>query len=164
VRDLESLLLNKSIAMHVVVGPASNQSHELLNLSNKHHNQIVIHENILEMSDFLENVDLAISSVGVVAFEIASMGIPAIHVTGVEKELETGESMSNLGVSINIGMYNSLSTQLYSTVLKLINNKFLRKRMRDNCFKNFDLSITKKLIELIAFNTKGETDDKLHIV
>jgi len=164
VRDLESLLLNKSIALDVVVGPASNQSHELLNLSNKYHNQIVIHENILEMSDFLENIDLAISSVGVVAFEIASMGIPAIHVTGVKKELETSESMSDLGVSINMGIYNSFSTQLYGTVLKLINNKFLRKRMRDNCFKNFDLSVTKKLIELIALNTKGEVDDKLHIV
>ena len=41
VRDLESLLLNKSIALHVVVGPASNQSHDLLNLSNKHHNQTI---------------------------------------------------------------------------------------------------------------------------
>jgi len=164
VRDLESLLLNKSIELHVVVGPASNQSHELLNLSNKHHNQIVIHKNILEMSDFLENVDLAISSVGVVAFEIASMGIPAIHVTGVEKELETSQSMSDLGVSINIGMYNCLSAQLSDTLLKLINNKFLRKRMRDNCFKSFNPSITKKLIELIAFNTKGEMDDKLHTV
>ena len=116
------------------------------------------------MSNFLEDIDLAISSIGVVAFEIASMGIPAIHVTGVEKELETGESMSDLGVSINMGMYNCLSTQLYDAVLKLINNKFLRKRMRDNCFKNFNPGITKKLIELIAFNTKGETDDKLHIV
>ena len=72
--------------------------------------------------------------------------------------------MSDLGVSINMGMYNSLSTQLSDTALKLINNKFLRRRMRDNCFKNFNPSITKKLIELIAFNTKGEMDDKHHIV
>ena len=159
-KDIELLLLNNSISLHVVVGPATNKSNDLINLSNKHPSQIVIHENIVEMSNFLENIDLAISSIGVVAFEIASMGIPAIHITGVEKELESAESMSDLGVSINMGIYNSLSTELLDAVVKLKDNKFLRKQMRDNCLKNFNSSFTKKLIELIA---KGDMDEKLQI-
>ena len=40
--------------------------------------------------EFLKNIDIAISSIGITAFEIASMGIPAVHVTSVKKEVETG--------------------------------------------------------------------------
>ena len=158
-KDIELLLMNKLISLHVVVGPASKKSNDLINLSNKYSGQILIHENIIEMSIFLEDIDLAISSIGVVAFEIASMGIPAIHVTGVEKELESAESMSDLGVSINIGIYNSLSSDLYHAVVKLKDNKLLRKQMRDNCLKSFNPSFTKKLIKFIA---KGDMDEKLH--
>jgi len=164
VQDLESLLLNKLITLHVVVGPASNQSQGLLNLANKYHDQIVLHQNILKMSDFLGDVDLAICSVGVVAFEVASMGIPAIHITGVEKELETGVSMSDLGVSINMGMYSRPSPRLYDAALALINNNSSRKNMRDNCLKIFNPTNAKKMIELIIFNSKGDRDDKHKII
>ena len=119
-----------------------------------------IHENIIDMSYFLEDIDIAISSIGVVAFEIASMGIPAIHVTGIEKELETAEAMSALGVSINIGLYHSLSSEFNDTLVKLIDNESLRKEMRDNCLKNFNVGFSRKLIEIIL---KGDTDEEHQI-
>lgn len=156
VKHLESLALERSISFHVIVGPASKQSCELINLSKKYPGKIVIHENIIEMSDFLRDIDLAISSIGVVAFEIASMGIPSIHITGVKKELETAKSMSDLGVSINMGMYNFVSTKLHRELIKLIDNKTLRRSMRDNCLENFNSGISKKLIELIAKGEKYE--------
>ena len=157
VKDLESLLRNKLIEFHVVIGPASNHSIDLLSLSDKYQSQIKIHEDITEMSNFLKDIDLAISSIGVVAFEIASMGIPAIHITGVEKELETAEAMNDLGVSINMGIYNSWSNELYEATIELIDNEILRRNMRDNCFKYFNQSITKKLIKLIS---KGGVHEK----
>lgn len=155
-KHLESLTLERSISFHVIVGPASKQSCELINLSKKYPGKIVIHENIIEMSDFLRDIDLAISSIGVVAFEIASMGIPSIHITGVKKELETAKSMSDLGVSINMGMYNFVSTKMHRELIKLIDNKTLRRSMRDNCLENFNSGISKKLIELIAKGEKYE--------
>ena len=160
VKDLAPLLFNKLITLHVVIGPASNQSEGLLSLAAKCHDQIVFHKNIYKMNDFLLDIDLAICSVGVVAFEVASMGIPAVHVTGIEKELETGEAMGDLGVSINIGMYNHASTQLFDTVLALINNNSSRKKIRDNCFNIFNATNAKKMIELIILNSTGGKDDK----
>jgi len=160
VKDLEFILQRKSIVLHVVIGPASNHSIHLSSLINKYPDQIEIHENIIDMSYFLEDIDIAISSIGVVAFEIASMGIPAIHVTGIEKELETAEAMSALGVSINIGLYHSLSNEFNDTLVKLIDNESLRKEMRDNCLKNFNVGFSRKLIEIIL---KGDTDEEHQI-
>ena len=88
------------------------------------------------------------------------MGIPAIHVTGIEKELETAEAMSALGVSINIGLYHSLSSEFNDTLVKLIDNESLRKEMRDNCLKNFNVGFSRKLIEIIL---KGDTDEEHQI-
>ena len=164
VKDLEPLLFNKLITLHVIIGPASNQSSELLSLAAKYHDQIVLHKNIYKMSDFLLDIDLAICSVGIVAFEVASMGIPAVHVTGVEKELETAEAMGDLGLSINMGMYNYSSTKLFDTVLALINNNSVRKKIRDNCLKIFNAMNAKKLIELIIHNSTGGKDDKHNLI
>ncbi len=153
-QDVQKILPdNKSIVFHIVSGPATKKSNLLLDLTKKYNHRIVLHHNILKMNDFLKDIDLAISSVGVVAFEIACMGIPAIHVTGVEKELETGLSMEELGVSIFLGMYEKLdSNQLNDTILMLINNGVLRRQMRDECLKNFNTNTTKKLIESILFS------------
>ena len=159
-KDIELILLDKTVSLHLIVGPAANKSNELMNFSISYKGQIVIHENIIDMSSFLEDIDLAISSVGVVAFEIASMGIPAIHVTGIEKELETAEAMSELGVSVNIGLYNSLSTDLNDVLVKLLDTASLRGDMRDNCLKNFKVGFSRKLIEIIA---KGDIDEEHQI-
>jgi spore coat polysaccharide biosynthesis predicted glycosyltransferase SpsG len=154
VQDMQKILLdNKSVVFHIVSGPAIEGSNLLLDLAKKNDKRMVIHHNILKMNDFLKNIDLAISSIGVVAFEIASMGIPAIHVTGVEKELETGLSMDELGVSIFLGMYEKLDpNQLSDTILMLINNGVLRSQMRGECLNNFNTNTTKKLIESILFS------------
>ena len=153
VRNLKSLAIQEKIELHVVIGPAAKKSDDLLDYSNQCPEKIIIHNNIIEMSDFLVNIDLAICSIGIISFEIASMGIPAIHITGVKKELETSKSMSDLGVSIDLGMYDTSLNKINKIVSKMINNAPIRKRMRDNCFQNFNIRSSKNLIELIA---KGE--------
>ena len=102
------------------------------------------------MSSFLQNIDLAISSIGVTAFEIASMGIPAIHITAIEKEIETGQALNRLGVSAFSGVYNKTSQDfLQSNISNLIDNSALRKRMRASCLHFFNTSCSREMIEKI---------------
>ena len=157
VRNLKSLAIQKKIELHVVIGPATKKSDFLIDYYNQCPQEIIIHNNIIEMSDFLLNIDLAICSIGIISFEIASMGIPAIHITGVEKELETAKSMSDLGVSIDLGIYGPSLEKINNIVKKMINNEPLRRRMRDNCLQHFNSSASKDLIELIV---KGDSNEK----
>jgi UDP-2,4-diacetamido-2,4,6-trideoxy-beta-L-altropyranose hydrolase len=140
----------KEIVLHVITGPAYSQSKSLLGFNNKKDNNIIFHKDVKNMSSFLQNIDLAISSIGVTAFEIASMGIPAIHITAIEKEVETGLALNRLGVSVFSGVHNKASQDfLQSNISNLIDNSALRKRMRASCLHFFNTSCSREMIEKI---------------
>lgn len=140
----------KEIVLHVITGPAYSHSKSLLDFNKKKDSNIVFHKDVKNMSSFLQNIDLAISSIGVTAFEIASMGIPAVHITAIEKEVETGLALNRLGVSVFSGMYNQISQDfIQKNISNLINNNILRKRMRASCLQLFKTSCSREMIEKI---------------
>ena len=141
------------VKIHVITGPAYIHTKSLLVY--KKENNIVFHNNIKKMGLFLKNIDLAISSIGVTAFEIAGMGIPSIHITSIEKEIETGRALKEQGVSVFLGLCckDDIGYLLKSSVSRLINSQYSRKKMRRNCFKLFNKSFNEKIIkEIIMFN------------
>jgi spore coat polysaccharide biosynthesis predicted glycosyltransferase SpsG len=155
VKDIESLLLvNSNIVINVVSGPASKDVSLFSSVSKRYKNRIIFHRNIINMSNFLRNIDLAISSVGVVAFEVSSLGIPSIYVTGVNKEVETGRAMEKLGVGICLGLYKKIPpNEIYNSLYNLIENSDLRNEIRCNCLNVFNKNNIEKMIEII--NNKG---------
>ncbi len=142
------LSTNSSLNIHVVSGPAAAKIGSKSIQENSE--RIFFHHNIKDMPNFLLNIDLAISSVGINAFEIATMGIPSIHVTAIEKELETGTLLSQLGVSIFLGLYKELKYgDIYDQVELLIEDNLLMKKMSKAAFELFNNKKTNQLINLI---------------
>jgi spore coat polysaccharide biosynthesis predicted glycosyltransferase SpsG len=140
----------KKVTIHLVIGPAAIQKCISLIDLKGYQDRIKIHYNLNNMPSFLKNIDLVVTSIGVTAFEVSSMGIPAIHITGVQKEKSTGVIMNNLGVSIFLGLYNDIEKgELRSKLIKIIGNNDMRKKMRDSCFKLFDQNNSKEIVELI---------------
>jgi UDP-2,4-diacetamido-2,4,6-trideoxy-beta-L-altropyranose hydrolase len=146
----ELLSIKKSyndIKIHVVIGPANTHFENYIKLNKE---GFIFHHDVKDMSNLLKNIDIAISSIGITAFEIASMGIPAVHVTSVKKEVETGIALSKLGVSIFSGLsLNSDLGPLKNDLVNLINDLSARKKMRDTCLRFFKVSFGKSIIHKI---------------
>jgi spore coat polysaccharide biosynthesis predicted glycosyltransferase SpsG len=142
------LSTNSSLNLHVVTGPAAAKITSV-NIQ-EYSDRIFLHHNIKNMPNFLLKIDLAISSIGINAFEIATMGIPSIHVTGVNKELETGALLSQLGVSIFLGLHEELNYgDIYNQVELLIGDNLLLKKMSKAALELFNNKQTNQLINLI---------------
>jgi|SaaInlStandDraft_4_1057021.scaffolds.fasta_scaffold39615_1 spore coat polysaccharide biosynthesis predicted glycosyltransferase SpsG len=144
----EILSKNDRVKLHVVSGPASEEVEtDLLSVNT---DRVFFYRNIKNIDSFLLGIDVAISSIGITAFEIASMGIPSIHVTAIKKEIKTGEVLDRLGSSVLLGLYNELeSKEILGKLEFLINNKSYRKKMRDFALKNFNSNNTKLIINSI---------------
>ncbi len=139
---------NDSVRLHIVTGPAAYKAN--VKKTKNDSNRIFTYHKVKNMKSLLLNMDLAISSVGIVAFEIASLGIPAIHVTSITKEIETARSLESLGVSLFLGMYNQIEPgEIYNKMNILISNKELRRNMRNSALNFFSNKNTEKLIKLI---------------
>ena len=147
ISDLEFIRKSyKNITIHVLLGPAYRHNKSLLKF--KKYNNIIFHNNIIDMGDFLKNIDIAISSIGITAFEVAELGIPSIHLTSIEKEVETGKALKELGVSVFLGIYckNGMRYLLRNSLSYLIDNEYARLKMRKNCSKVFNRSFTESVV------------------
>ena len=140
------LVKNSNLKVHVVLGPAALK--KIQNLPEQLAKRVFIYYNIIDMDRFLINIDIAISSIGINAFEIASMGIPSIHVTSIEKELETGAYLEKIGVSILHGLFNeSKNGSIVEKIELLIRDNKLRNNMKNRAFKIFN---SKKILTTIG--------------
>ncbi len=138
----------KHIKLHVIIGPAAKETIQVFN--NKHADRIFIHSFVKDMDTFLSNMSIAVSSIGITAFELARMEVPAIHVTAIEKELETGLFLEKLGVSILLGKYNSLeSGVLYNEISRLVKDSLTRREMKNSCRKFFNREKVERVVKLI---------------
>ncbi len=62
---------------HIIVGRFNQHKNELIQLSENNAN-IIIHENVNNISYYMRNCDVAISAAGTTTFELAACGIPSI--------------------------------------------------------------------------------------
>jgi UDP-2,4-diacetamido-2,4,6-trideoxy-beta-L-altropyranose hydrolase len=78
--------LYHNINFHIVVGSFNRHIDKLNNLSNKYNN-IVLHNNVTEMSKLMLECDLAVSAGGSTLYELCSCGIPAISFSLADNQL-----------------------------------------------------------------------------
>lgn len=77
---LNRLLGNKALASleyHVIIGYFYSDKEGLQKLADNYSN-ILVHENVRDMSDFMRNCDVAISAGGTTLYELCACGIPTI--------------------------------------------------------------------------------------
>lgn len=98
-RDKES---EKECAYHFLLGAMNANKDELRELVQGHDN-LILHENVLDMRGLLETMDLAVSAAGSTLYEICACGVPLITYTLADNQIPGAEAFRLLGLAMNIG-------------------------------------------------------------
>jgi spore coat polysaccharide biosynthesis protein SpsF len=82
------------------------------------------------VASVMADSDLAIASFGVTAFELAAMGIPAIHLCLSEDHALSAQALSSEGISVNLGPHSKVSAEgLCAEVTRLLRDSEGRAEM-----------------------------------
>lgn len=99
----------------IVIGPSYKRRIELEHINS---GRFKIYQNLKSLFSFLYDFDIAITGGGGTCCEAAAMGLPTMIIANAPHEINTGESMEKLGVSVFLGDYNDWD----KSKLKIINN------------------------------------------
>lgn len=112
----------------------SGYKHELLKSDLDHGINVV--QDVVRVTDYMKNADMAFSSQGRTTFELAAMGVPTIVLAQNEREqLHPFAQMDN--GFINLGLGSEVSDEdILSSLDWLINSKSIRKEMHNLMLRN----------------------------
>lgn len=128
---------NKNIKIDVILG-LGYQNKEYIEEKYKGNNNVNIMRNVSNISEYMHNSDVVITSGGRTMYEVASLGVPCMVLCQNERELthlfgHAGNGFLNLG----LGKYLSDGI-IKNNLLELINNYELRIEMNER-MKSIDL-------------------------
>ncbi|EFK97385.1 acylneuraminate cytidylyltransferase, partial [sediment metagenome] len=95
--------LEKQFEVTVVTGKAFQKRAELEQaiLGSKHHYALL--NNVSNMVEIMENTDLAIASFGMTAYELATIGIPAVYLCLTDDHALSAATFTEAGIGISAG-------------------------------------------------------------
>jgi spore coat polysaccharide biosynthesis protein SpsF len=99
------LAARPEVALHVHTGPAFRFDAELDAELNVLTNACWRHRRVDNMAALMAKMDLAVCAAGMMACELATVGVPSILVTAENKELETAEAFVQKGMAVSLGAY-----------------------------------------------------------
>ena len=113
-----------NIRLNIHIGPAFKHEAELSQAIKEYKTPVLCHRGTENMLDLFLSMDIAISGVGIMACELAALGVPTVLVTGEEKELETASMFEESEIAINMKKYDSSKNAMLINALQgLINKK-----------------------------------------
>jgi spore coat polysaccharide biosynthesis protein SpsF (cytidylyltransferase family)/spore coat polysaccharide biosynthesis predicted glycosyltransferase SpsG len=140
IKAVEALeMLEEEFETVVVLGAGFQHKKQLYNLLSgcKHH--FDVRENVQNMAELISQNDLAVASFGVTAYELAAMGVPAIHLCLTEDHAKSASAFVEEGMAILLGVFTHVSTEMMAgAVSNILNNKSLVSKVADPERKHID--------------------------
>lgn len=95
------------LELHLHIGPAHAFAADLDAAINAAPVPVIRHTRLLDMAAFLAGMDLAVAAGGMMACELACLGVPLMLVSGEAKELETMAALAAAGVAMDCGAWSA---------------------------------------------------------
>ena len=106
-------------------------------------------QNVENMAELMFSCDLAITSAGIIVYELACTGTPAIVLSQVESQIDTAKETTKNGTLVDLGLGNDVSEEdMITNISRLIKNQNLRQNMS---------SRGKKLVDGLGAERVAET-------
>jgi spore coat polysaccharide biosynthesis protein SpsF len=105
------------------------------------------------MARVMKKADLALSSFGGTAYELAAMGVPGIYFALTDDHARSAGLFENEGMGINLGVHDNVMDQdIVRAVESLIQNLTSHDSLVKNCLKKMDGQGAKRIANTIFQN------------
>lgn len=109
-----------------VIGPGFSHQPELEVLLGQLGRVVDVRRDVSDMAALMAEVDLAVASFGMTAYELAAMGVPAIYLCLSKDHAESAALFSEAEVAVSLGVYTQVSdSDIAAAVDALLQNKNL---------------------------------------
>ena len=149
VRALERL--DEPDALTVVVGDLFAHGTELRALCARSRHDIAVQESVVEMAALMRDSSLALVSFGVLAYELAALGIPALHVSLTPDHAVCAARFEEAGMACHAGLARELSeTRLAEQVERLWRDREARTAMSARASEQMDGRGAQRIAEVLV--------------
>lgn len=144
---IENILPN--IKMHIVVGGGYLTKELLYSLARDNPNMI-LYENLTDLSGLMKKNDIAISAAGTSLYELAAAGMPTIAFSLYDNQVDNIIRVEKKGSILSLGWYEQIDYILAKKyLLNLYNDALLRKKIGTNGLRWIDGNGTKRIVKEI---------------
>lgn len=117
---------------HFVIGAMNLDASEIKKIAEKLSGQIVIHQNVKEMRQLMQNCDMAISAAGSTLYELCACGVPTITYILADNQVFGAHTFCECGLMQYAGdcrNNKNFAGQVLQATFKLANNYQFREQM-----------------------------------
>jgi spore coat polysaccharide biosynthesis protein SpsF len=137
----------------IILGPSFAHDGALSGLLGKVTFSYTILRNVQDMARVMKKADLALSSFGGTAYELAAMGVPGIYFALTDDHARSAGLFENEGMGINLGVHDNVMDQdIVRAVESLIQNLTSHDSLVKNCLKKMDGQGAKRIANTIFQN------------
>jgi spore coat polysaccharide biosynthesis protein SpsF len=139
-KTLQALdLFEEPFATQVVIGPGFTHKTQLDKLLLTTHRSFEIKEDVKDMAGLMARADLAVSSFGVTAYELAALGVPAIYLCLTSDHVTSASPFVHAQLARCLGRFDQVSLDsLQSTIKDLLFDKEERNAMGERATRLVD--------------------------
>ena len=126
--------VNSPFSIKCVIGKANINEKEIAAYCKDNDIEINLIKDPANIAEEMSECDLAVISFGMIAYEIASLGIPAIYICISADHNKSAEIFVENGCAINLGVYDKIeSNNAVDKIKDLLQDQNLREKMSNNC-------------------------------
>ena len=125
-------LLDDEFVTTVVLGPGFLGGEELGAFLSTARREYQVLQNVRDMSQVMGQADLSVASFGSTAYELATLGVPALHLCLSQDHAESASAFAKAGMAASLGVHDQVSqSDLAAAVAGLLHNPVARRKMTE---------------------------------
>ena len=149
-------LIETRFKTSIILGPGYQYRKDLENILAEASYENHIYEDPLNIAQIISESDLGIVSFGILAYELAALKVPAIHLCLTDDHFESSKLFMNEGIGVSMGEFSEMTQQqLVEVVLFHLTEKQILKEMSERA-SLLKISNIKKISSIINKNKIGE--------
>lgn len=156
IRALEALdNVQESCNVEVLIGPAFLHPEALAAFFRRARGRYDVRTDVADIAAVTPPADLAIASFGVTAYELAALGVPALHLCLTEDHAESARALEAVGASRNLGVHDRVKpVDIAAAITDLLRNPKRRAEMGRCAAKTIDGRGAQRIADLIEEHTQ----------
>ena len=142
--------LNMNVRLTIVVGASYKEKEDINRVASELPFSVEVMVDVADMAGLMAQSDVAITSFGMTAYELAAVGVPAIYLCLTDDHNLSASALDEAGMGVNLGLYSEVTNDLLlHSVESLVGNMDARDEMSAKSRSLIDGLGTKRISKVL---------------